>query len=260
MSVPSTSVRWSRGRVALSDLLVIIPALNEAETVGRVIADVIAALRADVVVVDDGSTDATARVARAAGAQVLSHPFNLGVGGAIRTGMRYASRQGYSRVVQIDADGQHLPSEAARLLAQLDDQQADLVIGSRFAEGYARTSAGYEVSTLRRLSMRLLSRLVSRRSETHISDTTSGFRAFGPAAIEVLAPIYPSAYLSDTVETLLIAGDRGLRVVEISVAMRERLGGTPSSGHFRSLFHLTRVILVVLLHRVRRPVMQRGVQ
>jgi glycosyltransferase involved in cell wall biosynthesis len=248
------------GRVALSDLLVVIPALNEAETVGRVIADVVAALGADVVVIDDGSTDDTARAARAAGAQVLSHPFNLGVGGAIRTGMRYASRQGYARVVQIDADGQHLPSEAARLLAELDEQHADLVIGSRFTTGYARSSAGYDVSMLRRLSMRLLSRLVSRRSRTRITDTTSGFRAFGPAAIKVLAPIYPSAYLSDTVETLLIAGDSGLRVVEIPVAMSQRLGGSPSSGHFRSLFHLIRVILVVLLHRVRRPVSQRGVQ
>jgi hypothetical protein len=108
--------------------------------------------------------------------------------------------------------------------------------------------------------MRLLSRLVSRRSHAHITDTTSGFRAFGPAAIDVLAPIYPSAYLSDTVETLLIAGTRGLRVVEIPVAMSERLGGTPSSGHLRSLFHLVRVILVVLLHRVRHPVSYRGVQ
>jgi hypothetical protein len=108
--------------------------------------------------------------------------------------------------------------------------------------------------------MRLLSRLVSRRTRTRITDTTSGFRAFGPRAIEVLAPIYPSAYLSDTVETLLIAADCRLRVAEISVVMRERLGGTPSSGHLRSLFHLVRVILVVLLHRVRYPVSQRGVQ
>jgi glycosyltransferase involved in cell wall biosynthesis len=241
-------------------LLVVIPALNEAETISDVIVDVIAALRADVVVVDDGSTDDTARVARAAGAQVLSHPFNLGVGGAIRTGLRYAARHGYTRVVQIDADGQHLPAEAARLLAQLDEQHADLVVGSRFADGYARSAAGYDVSTLRRMSMRLLSRLVSRRTRTRVTDTTSGFRAFGPRAIEVLAPLYPSAYLSDTVEALLIAADRGLRVVEISVVMRERLGGTPSSGHLRSLFHLVRVILVVLLHRVRHPVSQRGVQ
>lgn len=241
-------------------MLVVIPALNEAETIGRVIDDVIETLRADVLVVDDGSTDATARVARAAGATVLSHPFNLGVGGAIRTGLRYAALRGYERVVQIDADGQHLPSEAARLLARLDDDGVDLVVGSRFAAGYARTAAGYHVSLLRRLSMRMLSRLVSRRLHTPISDTTSGFRAFGPKALQVFAPAYPSAYLSDTVEALLIAADRDLRVVEIAVEMRERLGGTPSSGHWRSAFHLVRVTMVVLLHRVRRPLSERGVR
>lgn len=241
-------------------MLVVIPALNEAATVGRVVDDVIATLRADVVVVDDGSTDATAQVARAAGATVLSHPFNLGVGGAIRTGLRYAARHGYDRVVQIDGDGQHLPSEAARLLERIDAGDADLVVGSRFAGGYARTAAGYEVSVLRRVGMRLLSRLVSRRLDTRITDTTSGFRAFGPKAVEVFAPAYPSAYLSDTVEALLIAGDRRLRVVEIPVEMRERLGGQPSSGHWRSLFHLVRVTMVVLLHRVRRPISQRGVR
>ena len=186
-------------------MLIVIPALNEAETIGRVIDDAIETLRADVLVIDDGSTDATAGVARAAGATVLSHPFNLGVGGAIRTGLRYAALRGYERVVQIDADGQHLPSEAARLLARLDDDGVDLVVGSRFAAGYARTAAGYDVSLLRRLSMRMLSRLVSRRLHTPISDTTSGFRAFGPKALEVFAPAYPSAYLSDTVEALLIA-------------------------------------------------------
>jgi glycosyltransferase involved in cell wall biosynthesis len=244
----------------LTGLLVVIPALNEAETVGRVVDDVITTLRADVVVIDDGSTDATAEVARAAGAVVLRHPFNLGVGGAIRTGLRYAAQCGYDRVVQIDGDGQHLPSEAARLLEHLATDDADLVVGSRFAGGYARTAAGYEVSFLRRVGMRMLSRMVSKRLQTRITDTTSGFRAFGPKALEVFAPAYPSAYLSDTVEALLIAADRRLRVVEIPVAMRERLGGQPSSGHWRSLFHLVRVTLVVLLHRVRRPLSQRGVR
>jgi glycosyltransferase involved in cell wall biosynthesis len=234
--------------------------LNEAGTVGRVVQDVLSCLPADVVVIDDGSTDETARVARAAGAMVLRHPFNLGVGGAIRTGLRFATDRGYERVLQIDADGQHLPREAARLLAELEAQQADLVIGSRFASGYARSAAGYEVSFVRRLSMRVLSRLVSKRLHARVFDTTSGFRAFGPRAIELLAPVYPSAYLSDTVEALLIAADRGLRVAEIPVEMRERAGGEPSSGRLRSLFHLVRVVLVVLLHRVRYPASQRGVQ
>lgn len=236
----------------------VIPALNEADTVGRVVAAGIEALGAAVVVIDDGSTDATAALARAAGATVLSHPFNLGVGGAIRTGLRYAALHGFRRVVQIDADGQHPAADAVRLLEVLDAGEADLVIGSRFASGYASTAAGYHVSFLRRLSMRLLSRMVSRRLHTRIFDTTSGFRAFGPRAIDVLGPVYPSAYLSDTVEALLIAADHGLRVVEVPVEMREREEGAPSAGPLHSLFHLVRVVLVVLLHRVRRPAAQRG--
>ena len=241
-------------------MLVVIPALNEADTIGRVIEDVIANLRADVVVVDDGSTDATAKLAREAGAAVLSHPFNLGVGGAIRTGLRYAARRGYDQVLQIDADGQHPPSEAVMLLTQVRDGTADVVVGSRFSLGYKRAAAGYNVSMARRVTMRVLSRAVSRRLHTRITDTTSGFRAFGPKAISVFALTYPTAYLSDTVEALLIAADHDLRVVEVPVAMNERLGGLPSAGRWRSAFHLVRVVLVVLLHRVRRPRLERGVQ
>jgi glycosyltransferase involved in cell wall biosynthesis len=230
---------------------VLIPALNEAETVGHVVKTVIDELGADVLVIDDGSSDGTAAAARAAGASVFVHPFNIGVGGAIRTGLRYASSSGHLRVLQIDADGQHPPSEAARLVARLDQGDVDLVVGSRFA-------AGYEVSALRRFSMRLLSRMVSRRVGVTITDTTSGFRAFGPLAVEVFAAAYPSAYLSDTVEALLIAADRGLRVAEVDVRMSPRLGGAPSSGRWRSLWHLQRIVLVVLLHRFRHPHVKRG--
>jgi hypothetical protein len=106
--------------------------------------------------------------------------------------------------------------------------------------------------------MRMLSRMVSRRLGVRVTDTTSGFRAFGPAAIEVFAAEYPSAYLSDTVEALLIAADRGLRVVEVDVQMSPRLGGAPSSGRWRSAVHLQRVVLVVLLHRFRHPAIKRG--
>jgi glycosyltransferase involved in cell wall biosynthesis len=212
---------------------------------------VLAELGGDVVVIDDGSSDGTAAAARAAGASVLVHPFNIGVGGAIRTGLRYAASAGYERVIQIDGDGQHLPTEAARLLARLDETGADIVVGSRFA-------AGYTVSPLRRLSMRALSRMVSSRLGVRVTDTTSGFRAFGPNAIDVFASAYPTAYLSDTVEALLIAADRGLRVAEIDVRMSPRLGGAPSSGRLRSLWHLQRVVLVVLLHRFRHPPTNRG--
>jgi glycosyltransferase involved in cell wall biosynthesis len=226
-------------------LLVIIPALNEEASVGKVVRRASEVLRADVLVIDDGSRDDTAREAAAAGALVLRHPFNIGVGGAIRTGLRFAAERGYERVVQVDGDGQHPPEEAVRLLARLDEGY-DLVVGSRFA-------SGYKVSGMRRLAMRLLSRMVTRRVGVPIEDTTSGFRAFGRHAIESLSLDYPTAYLSDTVEALLLAADRGLRVSEVDVSMRLREAGVPSSRRLRSLMYLGRVVLVVLLHRVRKP-------
>jgi len=202
-------------------------------------------LGAPVVVVDDGSTDATSDLARAAGATVLPLPFNLGVGGAIRTGIHYAVDNGYRYVLQLDGDGQHEPTEAKRLLEALDHDQADLVIGSRFA-------SGYEVSRHRRAAMRVLSWVVSRRLRTRVTDTTSGFRAMGPRALELFAREYPLDYLSDTVEALLLAADAGLRVIEVDVVMHTRQGGRPSANRMSSAFHLSRLLLVIVLHSLRR--------
>jgi glycosyltransferase involved in cell wall biosynthesis len=237
--------------VPLASTLVVIPALNEAATLGSVIEAVRNHLDADVLVVDDGSTDRTARVALASGAHVLQHPFNLGVGAALRSGFRFAAERGYKAVVQVDADGQHDPAEAVRLLARLHDEDLDLVVGSRFA-------SGYRVGRGRRMVMRLLSREVSRRLGVVVSDTTSGFRAFGPTTIDRFARAYPSAYLSDTVEALLLAGDWDLRVAEEPVVMHPRAGGRPSSGPVKSVFYLIRLVLVIALHRVRRPIAERG--
>jgi glycosyltransferase involved in cell wall biosynthesis len=231
-------------------LLAIIPALNEEETVGDVVRSVREHLDADVLVIDDGSRDRTTERAAAAGAIVLRHPFNLGVGAALRTGFRYARSNGYDIAVQVDADGQHEVTEAKRL-ADAVDAGADLVVGSRF-------EAGFETSRLRRLSMRFLSRWVSRYLGVSITDTTSGFRGFGPVAIDGFADAYPRAYLSDTVEALLVAGDWGLRVEEIPVRMLPRQGGQPSAGTGKSIYHLLRLSLVIALHRVRRPLYVRG--
>lgn len=233
----------------MARLLVYVPALNEEATVGRVVRSIQAELGCDVLVIDDGSDDATAQRARAAGARVLSHPFNLGVGAAIRSGFRYADERGYERLVQVDADGQHDATEVARLLAVLDEAGADIAVGSRF-------EAGYDVGRFRKAAMGVLSRVVSRRLGVTVTDTTSGFRAFGPRAITRFSRAYPSAYLSDTVEALLLAGDWGLGVVEAPVRMHQRQGGTPSAGGARSLFHLLRLLLVIGLHRVRRPLVR----
>jgi glycosyltransferase involved in cell wall biosynthesis len=237
--------------VALAALLAILPALDEQETVAEVVRAVLDHLDADVLVVDDGSSDDTVGCAIRAGAIVVSHPFNLGVGAALRTGFRFAHDRGYRVAVQIDADGQHEVADAKRLVEAVTDGGADLVVGSRF-------SAGYDVSRLRRFSMRVLSRLVSRYVGVTITDTTSGFRAFGTGVIERFARAYPTAYLSDTVEALLLAHDLGFEVTEIAVQMHPRKGGQPSSRALGSSYHFVRLWLVLGLHRFRRPLKGHG--
>lgn len=235
----------------LSDLLIVIPALNEEATVGDVVRSVRSQLAGDVLVVDDGSQDQTSQRAREAGAMVLNHPFNLGVGAALRTGFRFARTTPYKVVAQVDADGQHDAADVELLLERLSSEGADIVIGSRFA-------GGYEVGLVRRFTMRLLSRTVSRRLGVTITDTTSGFRAFSDRAVEVFAAGYPTAYLSDTVEALILADAHGLKIVEQAVQMHERQGGRPSAGSMKSAFHFVRLALVLMLHRFRRPRTQRG--
>jgi glycosyltransferase involved in cell wall biosynthesis len=225
-------------------ILVLVPALNEQETIASVVSGARAFLGCDVLVIDDGSSDDTRRCALDAGAMVISHPFNLGVGAAIRTGFRVAVEQNRSHIVQLDADGQHEPSEAKRLLDRVADDGADLAVGSRFG-------SGYELSWARGLMMKLLSRTVSRRIGTRVDDTTSGFRAFGPRAVDEFARAYPTEYLSDTVEALLLAGDEGLRIVVEPVQMHQRRGGRPSSGRARSAVQLMRLWVVILLHPIR---------
>lgn len=221
-----------------SRLLVMVPALNEEATIRSVVDAARDALGCDVLVVDDGSTDGTAAEAERAGAIVVSLPFNLGVGGALRTALRFAARNGYGRVVQLDGDGQHDAREALRLLDELDRGGHDIVVGSRFA-------AGYDVGRSRRVTMRFLARLVSRRLAVNVTDTTSGFRAMGPRAIRLFSEHYPVDYLSDTVEALLMAGDSGLSVAEINVQMHQRQGGQPSAAGAKSLYHLARLMLAL---------------
>lgn len=238
-----------------SERLVLIPAWNEEESVAEVVIAARSMLGCDVLVINDGSSDRTAEVAQGAGAMVVSHPFNLGVGAAIRTGMRVAVQQGRRHVVQLDADGQHEPSDAARLLARVEGGEADLVVGSRFGEG----SPDYHVSRGRGAMMRLLSRTISKRIGVRIDDTTSGFRAFGPRALGLFSRNYPSQYLSDTVEALLLAHDAGLGIEVQSVTMHERQGGVPSSGTLRSVVRLSRVWIVILMHPIRRAPIDRAV-
>lgn len=240
--MPSSSAPMEpEGRV-----LVVIPALNEEASVGQVVKEVEAVVpAAHVLVVDDGSVDRTREVAISAGADVLSLPFNLGVGGALRAGFRYAVRFGYSVVVQVDGDGQHDPSEIPRLLAELGE--ADVVIGARFAG-----RGDYSVRGPRQWAMRLLAHSLSKRTRVPLTDTTSGFRAFNARAVDVFARDYPAEYLGDTVEALVIAARAGCRVSQVPVQMRSRVGGTPSHAPVKSAVYLARTCLALFMSRVRR--------
>ena len=227
-------------------VLLIMPAFNEEECIGAAISDVRRALPGfDLLVVDDGSIDATPWVAQNAGAIVISLPFNLGVGAAMRAGFRFARERGYSRIVQIDADGQHDPSEVPRLLEQLD--VADLVIGARFAG-----RGDYTVRGPRRWAMIVLSRVLSRVTGVPLTDSTSGFKALGPRALELFARDYPAEYLGDTIEALVIASKAGCRIAQVPVIMRERTGGTPSHQPLRSAVYLGRASMALLIGLMRR--------
>jgi glycosyltransferase involved in cell wall biosynthesis len=229
-----------------SDVLVLIPAFNEESCVGQVVKDVIqhgyAAL-----VIDDGSVDRTAEKAEGEGATVLRLPVNLGVGGALRCGFRYAVTHGYSTVVQCDADGQHDPAEIAVLLDAMRAHDAELVIGSRFG----CEDQDYRVGTTRRFVMHRLAHVAARRTGAPITDATSGFRAIGGRVLGSFAASYPAEYLGDTIEALAQAGRGGFRVAQVGVHMRPRAAGVSTSSSLASIWYLVRVIAALWLQRFR---------
>lgn len=235
--------------MAFSDdrVLVIVPAWNESGSVGSTVREIREAdATYHVAVVDDGSADDTAAVARAAGAIVLSLPFNLGVGGAMRTGFTYAQRMGYRRVIQVDADGQHNPADIGRVLDGLE--RADISIGARFSD-----VGDYEVRGPRKWAMTFLAAVMSRVAHTRLTDVTSGFRAAGARAIEQYVRYYPAEYLGDTLDSLVAACHSGLTVTQVPVAMRPRMHGRPSQGPVGSSIYLLRSVFALLLAVMRRP-------
>lgn len=231
--------------------LVVIPAWNESESISAVITEVKHELPQIVcLVVDDGSSDVTSQVALAAGANVLPLPINLGVGGAMRAGFRFAVDNGFNCVVQVDADGQHDPRFIAEMLQKLNE--ADLVIGARFAG-----KGEYDVSGPRKWAMVLLSKLLSFTTQTHLTDTTSGFRAIGTKTLLLFARDYPAEYLGDTVEALVMASRAGCKITQIPVVMRKRAGGTPSQNPVKSAMYLGRATLALIVAYLR-PKMNLG--
>jgi glycosyltransferase involved in cell wall biosynthesis len=227
--------------------IAVVPAFNESEAVGRVVDEIRAFDSTfDVVVVDDASTDDTAAVAAAHGATVLRLPFNVGIGGAVQTGFRYALVEGYDTAVRLDGDGQHDASELPKLVAPLERGEADFVIGSRFVD----QGGSYRPPFSRRVGIRVFARLVSLLGRQRVTDTTSGFVALDRAGIELFAHEYPHDY--PEVEATLVALRSGLRLAQVQVDMRERETGSSSITFVRSLYYIVKVTLALLVASLRR--------
>lgn len=222
--------------------LAIIPALNEEGSLPAVLDGLRTAMpTVDILVIDDGSTDATVEVAREHGAIVASLPFNLGIGAALRTGFRFASEQHYDRAFQFDADGQHDPHEVPKLMAGLD-AGADLVIGTRFADADGEYIVGMTRGTAMGVLRAMIRMLVGRR----FTDTSSGFRGFSRPMIEFFARNYPREYM-DSVEALVLASYRGFTVDEVPVTMHERTAGVASQRSFKLMYHYLRLLSLLVL-------------
>jgi hypothetical protein len=233
--------------VTHAGLVAVVPAWNEEGAIGGVVDEIrVFDAAATVVVVDDASTDATADVAEAHGATVLRLPFNVGIGGAVQTGFRYARDEGFEVAVRLDGDGQHDASELPKLLEPIHAGTADLVIGSRFVD----PGGGYRPPFARRIGIRLFARLVSLLGGQRVTDTTSGFVALDRAGIELFAVEYPHDY--PEVEATLVAVRSGLRLGQVQVEMRERQTGTSSITFVRSLYYIVKVMLALLMASLRR--------
>jgi glycosyltransferase involved in cell wall biosynthesis len=220
-------------------LLVAIPAFNEEATIEEAIRDIQLHIPdADILVVNDGSTDSTQDVVNSLKIPSLQFAFNMGVGAAMRAAFKYAHQENYSHVLQFDADGQHRADEALKLIALSDD--AEIIIGSRFL-----LATGYKVSKVRRFAMKSLAFVINIRTRNRLTDVTSGFRLTGNEAIKFFSINFPPEYLGDSVESILMAGQNGFRIREVSVVMSERKGGEPSQSLYKLVVYLARVTTVI---------------
>jgi glycosyltransferase involved in cell wall biosynthesis len=230
----------------LTNVLIIIPAYQEEDNILRVLEDIRVYLPGtDILVINDGSTDRTSTRARQAGVNVIDLPFNLGIGAAMQTGFRYAAAHRYTAAIQIDADYQHPAEEAPRLVKTLEDEKADLVIGSRFM-----APTGYRGSWLRRLGNLIFQGANALIVGQRIVDNTSGFRAYSERAISILAQNYLGEYPEPESISYLDAQD--CRLVEIPVKMRTRTAGFSSITPIKSIYYMVRVLISILSFKKRR--------
>jgi len=231
----------------MARILVILPALNEGQNIANTIKRIQSHLpTADVVVINDGSVDNTAQQATSCGAIVLNMPYNVGIGAAVQTGFQFAARHHYDIVVRNDGDGQHAPDGIQRLLAEMENDTADVVIGSRFVG----EDGDYGTPLARRLGITILAMLLSKITGQRITDPTSGFCAFNRKAILLFAQLYPHDYPEP--EAIVISHRTGLRQIEIPVTMKPREHGNSSITPVRSVYYMIKVILAILINLLRQ--------
>lgn len=233
-------------RMSNAALLVILPAFNEAGNIAGTVRAIHQHLpQADVLVLNDGSSDTTGAEAAAAGATVLHMPYNVGIGAAVQTGFKFAAHYGYEMVVRNDGDGQHAPDALCHLVNQLRVSDVDMVIGSRFLAG-----GDYGTPLPRRLGIVIISRLLSLITGQTITDPTSGYAAFNRRAIRLFARVYPHDYPEP--ESIVVLHRSGLKLCEIPVTMRAREHGQSSITPVRSAYYMVKVILAILINMLRR--------
>jgi len=229
--------------------IAIVPALNEEGAIGQVIDELLVFDPGfEVVVIDDGSIDRTSDVARMHGAHVLRLPFNLGIGGSVQTGFRYAYENGFDLAVRVDGDGQHDPAQLDAVVGPVLRGEVDIAVGSRYLE----RAGGYRSSATRRLGIRILARTVSALTRQKITDPTSGFQALNRKAITLFAADYPHDY--PEVEALVMLIRHRLRLKEVPVAMRPRAAGRSSIRALSSVYYMVKVLLALFVGSFRRNV------
>jgi glycosyltransferase involved in cell wall biosynthesis len=228
-------------------ILAIIPAYNEEGSVGKVIEEIRTNLsQADILIVNDGSTDLTPGIAKSKGAIVLDLPFNLGIGGAMQAGYKYAHENDYDIAVQVDADGQHDAKEIQKLLDALEVGKLDVAIGSRFLLG-----SEYKGSIMRRIGIAIFSGVISTIVRQRVTDPTSGFRASNRKAIQLFASDYPQDYPEP--EVVILLHQCHLKMGEVSVKMNERYSGESSITKIRSIYYMVKVLLAIFVDCFKRP-------
>jgi len=233
-----------------SDTLIIVPAFNEEKNIVRVIEDLKRTeIKPDVLVINDGSIDMTGPLAKSTkNALVVDLPTNLGIGGAVQTGFKFAARNNYRFAVQFDGDGQHIASEIPKLLEVLQNGKINIALGSRFLE----RSVGFRSTFSRRMGIKIFKAVNSLLIGQKITDNTSGFRAYDHKAIEFLARYYPIDYPEP--EAVILLGRNGFTMRELSVSMQERQGGGSSISGLTGIYYMVKVLLAILMTAMRKPI------